>query len=49
MKRFVQVIVTLATLAMLIWGAFFSQWDFMDGVKKEPKIIKEIANGVCLS
>jgi hypothetical protein len=49
MKRFIQVIVTLAALAVLIWGAFFAKWRFSDQMMKEPEMIKEISNGICLS
>jgi hypothetical protein len=49
MKRFIQIVVTLLALAVIVWGAFFSHWLFAGERMGEAKIMKRIADGVCLS
>jgi len=49
MKRILQVLASIAALSAFIWGTFFSHWQFATEKMAEPKIMKTIADGVCLS
>jgi hypothetical protein len=49
MRRIIQILVTLVALALIVWGAFFSHWTFASDKMGEAKIMKTIADGVCLS
>ena len=48
-KRIIQVTLSLLALAMFVYGACFSTWNFNSQRLSEGNIIKKIADGVCLS